>query len=1359
MKRILAMLMPFALCMAMILTGTSAFAEVPEGYPEIIEGLDFGGDTVYIYDWWSTDDINHSYRSAEPTEEEQLQYDYWDWLEATYNVHVIQTALSGWSENPETLAEIVANQDSSSLCIIAVSSDFAGDSLKNNLYMPWTCSVEESSSATADLMTKNGVCYGRSFTKESEPRYGIFFNKDLLTAAGINWNDLYDAQQDGTWTWSKMESYMAQVQRDVNNDGKIDVWGLTGNFDNLTIGLVASNGGDFFAYNSDGEMTPDLDSTATREALATRKAWTAYQCPREDGDSWDYYEEKWAQGKAAFRVGQAWEGFNGYDPFNQVNWGFVAMPKGPQADHYVNVTQDNVYGVPNVYDETTALKLEQLFTLWTKPVPGISDDSWANGLYDLTDERAVEETYAMLREDENSIAMKYTLLGDTNSILGSNLLWFIDGDESIDEIISAALPAFREICDEFNGVSHEITIELYVPETITAGNPFSVQMSEVEGAHWYGVTVLDENGMIVSENGTDTAGGEIVLCNSGSESLDAGTYSLEYWATVPGASYFMDPVTITVTGIRPEAPDLIIPSEVAVGAQFTIDASMEGVSAYELRICAEGEKEPVYHETGTEGIRTLSLPASGNYFAECWIKTDNGWSMPKTATIHATSLGTLADPVIIGETHFETNETVQFRFYAEGAESYTYKISGAGYNWGPEGSTDESGEVEISLSEGGYNLTVYSNKAGWDSGKTETVFSVGAAPEPPVITVSQETVYHGESFYIYIDLRNADSYECEVQYDPSDPGSIGGFSGDDNRPECQWSFSMPGKHFIRAYSTKDGIRSAWTTVYVTDLEETAPEPDKLNSPIILSKPVSIQIGAVFAVEAEFDSRSRYSTLFLYDPNGNYVGFSHNTGDQITFSGWNNDCEPGIYHAVIVSYGEGYENSDPAEFDITVIAGDRPAAPVITISPENPEPNESFAFVFDRVYDMVNVDIYRSSGSRYSGTEEANTDRIVWYSLSAGDWVVHASVCVGGIWSEISETPFTVGGGSGSSDSGTCGENVSWTLNPDGHLMISGTGAMTDYDWQTFAPWTQLGTEVTSVTVGEGVTHIGNMAFYTCFELTDTVLPDSLTSIGDEAFYMTQATNVILPADVREIGNWAFGGAGKIYADAENPYFTSVGDLLFNNAQTILIHCPDGLTSVTVPDGTTMIDQGAFISCYSLQEVILPDSITQIGTYAFAHCTSLQQIALPDGMTSIAASTFRYCTGMTDLYLPGTVTTIGYGAFENCSGLTDVHFAGTEDDWSAISISESNEYLLNAEKHFISRDTLILPSGLLEVGDSAFEGSACEVVIIPDGCVKIGHRAFANCRNLIRVEIPASVTDIAEDAFAECPNLDPESINK
>ena len=443
-KKLFALCLTAVFCLACCGFAVAA-ADVPEGYPAVIEGLDFGGSEVFIYDWWSSGE-----RSEEPSEEQKRQYDYWDWLEKTYNVKITEKALSDWASNPTELANMVANKDDSQLCIVGVGGGFAGGTLKDGLYMPWTYALDSGAydKSTVDFMTKDGVTYGVSYGKEVEPRQGVFFNKRVLEEAGIDWNTLYDLQKAGNWTWDKMEEYMKTVQRDTDHDGKTDVWALTGNGDDVTIGLVVSNNADFYGYNDAGKLVPTIDTAEMKEAIQRRLDWdSAYMRPTEQ---WDDYQRFWAEGNVAFMIGQAYEGFNGGGTVNQGgDWGFLAMPKGPKANSYTTTMENNVFGVPNVYDEATALKLEQLFTLYTLPVPGSDENGWAARFYDLTDNRAIEETYAMLRDGSNDKIMKYNLLGDRNSTI-TEITWNLGGG-SASEIIEAANQEFQWRCDVFNG--------------------------------------------------------------------------------------------------------------------------------------------------------------------------------------------------------------------------------------------------------------------------------------------------------------------------------------------------------------------------------------------------------------------------------------------------------------------------------------------------------------------------------------------------------------------------------------------------------------------------------------------------------------------------------------------------------------------------------------------------------------------------------------------------------------------------------------------------------------------------------------------------------------------------------------------
>ena len=226
-------------------------------------------------DYWSGNDDDAQYPDAEPDEDTQKLYDYRDWLEETYNCKIVETALSDWAGNPTELANMVMNGDNSKLCLVAVAADFAGTPLANDLYMPWTIDLsgEKWNKADNDFMTKDGKVYGVHVGK-TEPRSCIFFNKRVLSEAGIDPESIYDAQADGTWTWDMMLNIMEQVQRDVDNDGINDIYGMTGSGDDLAIAWCSAT------------TLPSL--ITTRKASwpsppTARPLWTPCRCARPCG--------------------------------------------------------------------------------------------------------------------------------------------------------------------------------------------------------------------------------------------------------------------------------------------------------------------------------------------------------------------------------------------------------------------------------------------------------------------------------------------------------------------------------------------------------------------------------------------------------------------------------------------------------------------------------------------------------------------------------------------------------------------------------------------------------------------------------------------------------------------------------------------------------------------------------------------------------------------------------------------------------------------------------------------------------------------------------------------------------------------
>ena len=237
------------------------------------------------------------------------------------------------------------------------------------------------------------------------------------------------------------------------------------------------------------------------------------------------------------------------------------------------------------------------------------------------------------------------------------------------------------------------------------------------------------------------------------------------------------------------------------------------------------------------------------------------------------------------------------------------------------------------------------------------------------------------------------------------------------------------------------------------------------------------------------------------------------------------------------------------------------------------------------------------------------------------------------------------------------DNLTWKLDADGTLTISGTGAMKDYDIENNKSPVFKNSNVKKVVIEDGVTSIGAYAFYNCISLTDITIPDSVTSIGYAALAgCVNLTSITIPKNVTSIGNSAFYGCGLTSITIPKNV-TSIGDSVFES-------CPN-LTDITIPDSVTSIGNSAFNSCISLTSIMIPDSVTSIGEWAFSACISLTSIMIPDSVISIGDSAFYYCTSLTSITIPKNVTSIGKSAFGYCNSLTSV----TIPD-SVTSIGES-----------------------------------------------------------------------------------------
>ena len=414
--------------------------------------IDLGGMEIIIRDWWSSEEP-----AAPANDYEEALQEYRDWIQETYNFTIKSQAFGDWGSTPTDFVDYATTGGDENYLFTLRDDPAITSAMANGLMYDL---------ATLDCLDFNDIKFQRNklheqyskgnsiyamFAGYSEARTGVYFNKRLLKDAGIDPESLYDMQADGTWTWDKFEELMQKVQQDKDNDGTVDVWGLTLNEGNMTTAAVFSNGGSYIDKDASGKYVYNLESPETLEALEwTVNMFTNYDMPDPEGAEWDYYKEAFINGMAAFMVDDEYCATPGnFLEDMQDEVGFVMFPKGPKMDDYINVWTNNPIAIPACYDADKAWKIAFAWNLYTNaPSAEYLDyngylSTARNGVFD---ERAVDETITMMTE-KGTIAYHGMI---PNLSIGSDFVWNIGPGVVVSEQVEAIRDTWKAYVDEAN---------------------------------------------------------------------------------------------------------------------------------------------------------------------------------------------------------------------------------------------------------------------------------------------------------------------------------------------------------------------------------------------------------------------------------------------------------------------------------------------------------------------------------------------------------------------------------------------------------------------------------------------------------------------------------------------------------------------------------------------------------------------------------------------------------------------------------------------------------------------------------------------------------------------------------------------
>ena len=354
-------------------------------------------------------------------------------------------------------------------------------------------------------------------------------------------------------------------------------------------------------------------------------------------------------------------------------------------------------------------------------------------------------------------------------------------------------------------------------------------------------------------------------------------------------------------------------------------------------------------------------------------------------------------------------------------------------------------------------------------------------------------------------------------------------------------------------------------------------------------------------------------------------------------------------------------------------------------------------------------------------------------------------------------------------SGTCGTNITWQLEDNGTLIITGNGAISF----SSQPWSKYIDQIVSLNISEGITSICKNCFTNLANIVEVTLPSTLTSILDGAFSNCSGIKRLYLTSIQD---WLKAELSNSYSNPANSSNKNV-ELYVDNVL---------LTNLVIPQGTTYIKPTLFQYFNSIQTVSIPDSVITIDDNFLNNCNSLKRVDIPDSVQTMGSSCIYQCASVEEVYFGNGIEKFPLFFGVGLSKLKKIVVGSKMADFRSkprwtpcaslktVEISESNPNFAAIDNIVYSKDlktVVMVPPPLLKQPfiesatklDPYFYKYKMKEYIMQNTITELGDRCFITCESLTKVVLSNKLTLIPESTFSGCKSLTeviiPNSVTK